>query len=239
MNREKHFHPLAALHLLRKTLLVYLLPLVQVLFARNWDALRAALRQDLVLLFFISAVCWAVYYGGRWQVDAEGTVHVSWRLGVRLDRALRAEGLAALVLEQPLVYRLTGACRVVLYPVGQTKTITLYLTRQQAEELAEQIEAIDGVSEAAFDNTEDHYKNSSAMFSVTFDGEEDDQISIDAMDEIRAMLADYDLAISSTVGSDSSAQLAKELQTVTAVAAGIIMYRICHESPEKTPLPKR
>ena len=137
MNREKHFHPLAALHLLRKTLLVYLLPLVQVLFDRNWDALHAALRQDLVLLFFISAVCWAVYYGGRWQVDAEGTVHVSWRLGVRLDRALRAEGLAALMLEQPLLYRLTGACRVVLYPVGQTKTITLYLTRQQAEALAD------------------------------------------------------------------------------------------------------
>lgn len=137
MNREKHFHPLAALHLLRKTLLVYLLPLVQVLFDRNWDALRAALRQELVLLFFISAVCWAVYYGGRWQVDAEGTVHVSWRLGVRLDRALRAEGLAALMLEQPPLYRLTGACRVVLYPVGQTKTITLYLTRQQAEELAD------------------------------------------------------------------------------------------------------
>ena len=137
MNREKHFHPLAALHLLRKTLLVYLLPLVQVLFDRNWDALRAALRQELVLLVFISAVCWAVYYASRWQVDAEGTVHVSWRLGVRLDRALRAEGLAALVLEQPLLYRLTGACRVVLYPVGQTKTITLYLTRQQAEELAD------------------------------------------------------------------------------------------------------
>ena len=137
MNREKHFHPLAALHLLRKTLLVYLLPLVQVLFDRNWDALRAALRQELVLLVFISAVCWAVYYGGRWQVDAEGTVHVSWRLGVRLDRALRAEGLAALMLEQPLLYRLAGACRVVLYPVGQTKTITLYLTRQQAEELAD------------------------------------------------------------------------------------------------------
>ncbi len=137
MNREKHFHPLAALHLLRKTLLVYLLPLVQVLFARNWDALHAALRQELVLLLFISAVCWAVYYGGRWQVDAGGTVHVSWRLGVRLDRALRADGLAALMIEQPLLYRLTGACRVVLYPVGQTKTITLLLSRQQAEALAD------------------------------------------------------------------------------------------------------
>ena len=69
MNREKHFHPLAALHLLRKTLLVYLLPLVQVLFDRNWDALRAALRQELVLLFFISAgvlggVLWWPLAGG-------------------------------------------------------------------------------------------------------------------------------------------------------------------------------
>ena len=139
MNREKHFHPLAALHLLRKTLLVYLLPLVQVLFDRNWDALRAALRQDLVLLFFISAVCWAVYYGGRWQVDAEGTVHVSWRLGVRLDRALRAEGLAALMLEQPLLYRLAGACRVVLYPAGQKRTLTLLLSAQNAQFLADRM----------------------------------------------------------------------------------------------------
>ena len=87
MNREKHFHPLAALHLLRKTLLVYLLPLVQVLFDRNWDALRAALRQDLVLLVFISAVCWAVYYGGRWQVDAEARCTSAGGWGVRLDRA--------------------------------------------------------------------------------------------------------------------------------------------------------
>ncbi len=112
------------------------------LFARNWDALRAALRQDLVLLFFISAVCWAVYYGGRWQVDAEGTVHVSWRLGVRLDRALRAEGLAALMLEQSLLYRLTGACRVVLYPVG--KRPLLCILPQQAEELADVLLPVTG-----------------------------------------------------------------------------------------------
>lgn len=42
---EKRFHPFAVLHLLRKTILVYLLPLVQVLFARNWAALWAALAQ--------------------------------------------------------------------------------------------------------------------------------------------------------------------------------------------------
>ena len=45
---EKRFHPFAVLHLLRKTILLYLIPLVQVLFARNWAALWAALVQDLV-----------------------------------------------------------------------------------------------------------------------------------------------------------------------------------------------
>ena len=120
---------------------------------------------------------------------------------------------------------------------GTASVMVSNITYDKAEELAEQIEAIDGVSEAAFDNTEDHYKNSSAMFSVTFDGEEDDQISIDAMDEIRAMLSDYDLSISSTVGSDSSAQLAKEMQTVTAVAAGIILLVLLFTSKAYAEIP--
>ena len=33
---ERGFHPFAVLHFLRKTILLYLLPLLQVLFARNW-----------------------------------------------------------------------------------------------------------------------------------------------------------------------------------------------------------
>lgn len=56
---EKRFHPFAVLHLLRKTILLYLIPLVQVLFARNWAALWAALVQDLVLFALLSAACWA------------------------------------------------------------------------------------------------------------------------------------------------------------------------------------
>ena len=47
---ERSFHPFAVLHFLRKTILLYLLPLLQVLFARNWAALRTALVQGAVLL---------------------------------------------------------------------------------------------------------------------------------------------------------------------------------------------
>ena len=48
---ERSFHPFAVLHFLRKTILLYLLPLLQVLFARNWAALRTALVHKALLFF--------------------------------------------------------------------------------------------------------------------------------------------------------------------------------------------
>ena len=134
---ERGFHPFAVLHFLRKTILLYLLPLLQVLFARNWAALRTALVQGAALLTVLAAVSAAVLHAGRWRVDAQGTLRVRWRLGVRLDRCLKAGQLAALTIERPLLYRLAGASRVVLYPAGQKRTLTLLLNAQDAQLLAD------------------------------------------------------------------------------------------------------
>ena len=136
---EKRFHPFAALHLLRKTILLYLIPLVQVLFARNWAALRAALVQDALLFALLSAVTWAVLHASGWQMDARGNVLVRWRLGIRLDRTLRADMLAALTIDRPLLYRMAGASRLVLYPAGQKKSLTLILTQADAQALADRL----------------------------------------------------------------------------------------------------
>ena len=136
---EKRFHPFAVLHLLRKTILVYLLPLVQVLFARNWAALWAALVQDVLLFALLSAACWAVLRVSGWQMDAHGNLLVRWRLGIRLDRTLRADMLAALTIDRPVVYRLAGASRLTLYPAGQKKPLTLIVARDDARELADRL----------------------------------------------------------------------------------------------------
>ena len=136
---ERGFHPFAVLHFLRKTILLYLLPLLQVLFARNLAALRTALVQGAALLTVLAAVSAAVLHAGRWRVDAQGTLRVRWRLGVRLDRCLKASQLAALTIERPLLYRLAGASRVVLYPAGQKRTLTLLLSAQNAQFLADRM----------------------------------------------------------------------------------------------------
>lgn len=125
--------------LLRKTILLYLLPLVQVLFARNWAALWAALVQDLVLFALLSAACWAVLHASGWQMDAHGNLLVRWRLGIRLDRTLRADMLAALTIDRPVVYRLAGASRLTLYPAGQKKPMTLIVSHADARELADRL----------------------------------------------------------------------------------------------------
>lgn len=136
---EKHLHPVAVLHVLRKTLLVYLLPLVRLLFARDWAALVSILWQELALFGVLFAASYAAYRACRWEVRSGQVVHLCWRLGIRLDRILRGEELAALVIERPLWYRVLGASRITLYPAGQQKTMTLSLSQQDAEWLADQL----------------------------------------------------------------------------------------------------
>ena len=138
---ERRLHPFTVLRFLRKTLVVYLLPLVQVLFERNWTALHTALRQDALLFLLLCAVSWGILHVSSWSLDNTGAFHLHWRLGIRLDRALRGEMLAALTIDRPLLYRMAGASRLTLYPVGaaQKHTLSVCLPKADAEAVADQL----------------------------------------------------------------------------------------------------
>ena len=106
---------------------------------------------------------------------------------------------------------------------GTAQVLLANISYDRAQEAADMIEDIKGVTSVTFDNTEDHYKGTSALLDVTFDGEEDDQISIDAMNEIKDKLTGYDVYYSTSVANDDSANLESEMQVVTAIAAVIIV----------------
>lgn len=106
---------------------------------------------------------------------------------------------------------------------GTALVMVDHISCEHARELAMQIEGIEGVTSVVFDDTENHYKEASALFDITFDGEVQDEISILAMRQIKEMLAGYDVYISSAVDNDSAANLAKEMQVVILVAVGIIV----------------
>ena len=106
---------------------------------------------------------------------------------------------------------------------GTARIMISNITYAKAEALVDQIEAVDGVDSVEFDSTTDHYKDASALYTVTFDGEEMDDISIHALHQIEDMLSDYDLYVDTSVGVDSSADLAAEMGSILAIAAIIIV----------------
>ena len=97
------------------------------------------------------------------------------------------------------------------------------ISYDRAGQLAEQLEAIPGIKSITLDDSEEHYKDGAALLSVTFDGEAEDQICLDALDEINAIIDDYDVYISGDVGASTSETIAKEMQLVMLIAVAIIL----------------
>lgn len=141
MTRQRHYHPLAALHFLRKTVVVCLLPLANALLEFSLNALLTALRQDAALLLFLCGASSILLEASSWALDETGVLRLRWAFLSKRERIIRGEALAALTIERPFFFRLLGASRVVLYPVGQPakRAITLYLHKEDAQELADRL----------------------------------------------------------------------------------------------------
>lgn len=106
---------------------------------------------------------------------------------------------------------------------GTASVLVANISYERALAVSEQIEAVEGVDAVAFDDSQDHYKGTSALFSITFEGEESDEVSINAIRKVKELLADYDVYYSTSVDNDDSAALAQEMQVVTIIAAVIIV----------------
>ena len=107
---------------------------------------------------------------------------------------------------------------------GTARVMAENVSLQQAREICERLEAIEGVKSVAFDDTTAHYASASALFDLTFDGTEEDQVSIDALAQVREELKDYDLHLSSEVGNPLKAIIDSEMLVVDIIAVLIIVF---------------
>ena len=107
---------------------------------------------------------------------------------------------------------------------GTANVMVSNITYDTALEIQKQIEDIDGVTTVDFDDTDEHYTNASALFSVSFDAEVGDERAENALQEIRDDLeGKYDTSIYSEVGYDSSKDLQSEMVVIVIIAAIIIV----------------
>lgn len=92
-----------------------------------------------------------------------------------------------------------------------------------AESIARQMEETEGVKEVEFDDTKEHFSNGSALFSITFTGEEDDPICEEALNNIRESLSEYDTYTTAELGDTRAKMIEKEMNVVMIVAVVIIL----------------
>lgn len=108
---------------------------------------------------------------------------------------------------------------------GNARIMVSNITWSDADALVTNLEQVKGVKEVAFDNSEDHYRGTNALFEVTFDGTEDDEISKNAKKEVTELLAGYDTYVSSPVGSEQEQMdaLSKDMNLILVLAVIIIV----------------
>lgn len=106
---------------------------------------------------------------------------------------------------------------------GSSTVMIRNVSFKTAKRLSDYIREIDGVKSLPFENTEDYYKDSCALFNITFDGDEDDPTSVKAYDEAIELLSDYDIMISSELVDTYADTLQSEINRILLLAIAVII----------------
>ena len=134
---------------------------------------------------------------------------------------------------------------------GTARIVVSHASEALAEDLAERMEEIEGVTTASVgadamggesdeetaEDRADYIQGSDVLINVTFDGEVDDQIRLDAMAEIKTLLEPYDAYVSSEVGNDTAGNLASEMQVILVIAFTIIVLVLLFTSRSYAEIP--
>lgn len=120
---------------------------------------------------------------------------------------------------------------------GMANIMISNISYTHARDIADNINSVEGVSTVMFENTDDYYKNTSALFAVTFTAAENDEITLNAMAQIREMVSPYDFSINSTIGFDQAKQLTKDMAIVGILAAIVVLIVLLFTSKSYAEIP--
>ena len=105
---------------------------------------------------------------------------------------------------------------------GTANFMVSNISYDTAQKLADEIADYNHVLTVTFDDTTSHYVNSSALFSVGFDGPPDDPGVVEDFRAIKNRLSIYDLYISSEIDEDLVGTIVSEMVGVVLIAAAVI-----------------
>ena len=106
---------------------------------------------------------------------------------------------------------------------GTAQVMVSNITYETAEQIYDQLAAVEGVDMISFDGSADHYTNASALYDISFAGGNFDEVSLQALSEIEEILSPYDVSVYTMVGYDENELLRQEMTTILIVGVIIII----------------
>jgi len=108
---------------------------------------------------------------------------------------------------------------------GMASVMIANVTYEQALDVVEIIENVEGVTSVMFENTTDFYMGTNALLTVNVDGLDGDADNIVTMNRVKEALVDYDYYINSTIGQNEAmlAQIQKDISMIMVLAVVIII----------------
>jgi len=159
-------------------------------------------KRTLFFLLYIFAMIFSLFSAGWVNVENDVTNYLSEDTEIR-------QGLEAMNAN----YVTPGTARIMV------SNITL----DTAWKLNEQISAVEGVVMAAFDGTENTYRETAALYDITFRGGAMAEETVASLEAIKQLLSGYDFCVDSAVGYDDNAMLADEMTVIGIVAVIIVL----------------
>ena len=107
---------------------------------------------------------------------------------------------------------------------GSADVMVCGISLSEAETLSEELSELPHVYSVEFDDSTGHFKDGSALFTISFDGAEDDEEVIAAMDSVREKLRRFSESyVDTEIGVDYSSEIASEMGGVLLIAALVII----------------
>ena len=156
----------------------------------------------IILLLFLAAAVYCALSIGRVRINSDFTTFLPETTETR-------QGL--IIMEKEFVN------------YGTEDVMVSNITYETAQKLAEELESFDMVSSVGFDDTKMHYANASALFSVTFKGDEDAPEVAAEKVHIREYLSNYDTYIYGLTMEEFNRELAHEMIGVLVISAIVII----------------
>lgn len=161
-------------------------------------------KRKAILILFVFAIIHSVLSVGRAQVNSDLTKYLPEESETRI-------GLVTMQ-EEFVTY-------------GMASVMIGNVTYEQAKEVVDIIEDVEGVTSVIFDNTPDYYVGTNALLTVNVDGLDGDAENIGTMNRVKEAISDYDYYINTTIGQNEAMleQIQNDISVIMVLAVVIII----------------